>query len=381
MSPPIPFTKPRVGARELGYVKRVLTESDLASEGRFTVACSELLQERLGIPRVLLTTSCTSALEAAAMLCDLEPGDEVIMPSFTFVSTANAVVRQGARPVFVDVRLQDLNLDESLVEEAITPRTRAIFPVHYAGVGCEMDALLDIAARHHLRVVEDAAQGVHARYRGRALGSMGDLGAFSFHQTKNFVCGEGGALCVNDEALVERAEIVREKGTNRQQFLRGQVDKYTWVDVGSSFVISEILSAVLLAQLEQAEELTAARRAVHEAYDRALEPLEAAGLLRRPRVPADRETNYHLYHVLVRDQETRDGLLTRLRARGIQAAFHYVPLHDSPMGRKLAGQPRRLPVTEDASRRLLRLPLHADLTEEEISRVAEALAHGLRGQR
>jgi dTDP-4-amino-4,6-dideoxygalactose transaminase len=322
---------------------------------------------------VLMTPSCTAALEMAAILTDLAPGDEVIMPSFTFVSTANAVVRLGARPVFVDIRADTLNIDESLIEKAISPRTRAIFVVHYAGVGCEMDRITDLARSYVLRVVEDAAQSVNARYKTRALGSIGDLGAYSFHETKNYICGEGGALCINDPGLVERAEIIRDKGTNRRQFFRGQVDKYTWVDVGSSYVPSEVCSAFLYAQLELLDSISERRLRIHETYRELLQPLAAEGWLRLPFVPADCEANYHLFHVLLPDRATRDELMAQLAQNGIQAVFHYVPLHTSPKGRTFGYKEGDLPVTEDLSGRLLRLPAYYEITEGEQQRVASVI--------
>ncbi|WP_240911025.1 dTDP-4-amino-4,6-dideoxygalactose transaminase [Paludisphaera soli] len=361
----VPFNRPFIAGKELFYIARAVTQGNIAGDGEFTRLCSRLMEDRFAIPHVLMTPSCTAALEMAAMLCDLGPGDEVIMPSFTFVSTANAVARLGAKPVFVDVREDTLNLDETRIEDAVTDRTRAVFPVHYAGVGCEMDVILDVARRRGLRVVEDAAQGVDAYYKGRALGSLGDLSAFSFHETKNFICGEGGALGINDPELLERAEIIRDKGTNRRQFFRGQVDKYTWVDVGSSYVPSEICSAFLYAQLELTETINASRRAKYDAYLRRLEPLEREGRLRLPRTPEHCRSNAHLFYVLLPDEATRDELAAHLRSRGVLAVFHYVPLHASPMGRKFGYREGDLPLTEDASRRLLRLPLFHEMTADE----------------
>jgi dTDP-4-amino-4,6-dideoxygalactose transaminase len=333
------------------------------------------------VEHVLLTPSCTAALEMAALMFDLREGDEVIMPSFTFVSTANAIALRGARPVFVDIRPDTLNLDESLIERAITPRTRAIFPVHYAGVGCEMDAIMAIADAHGLHVVEDAAQGVHSRYKGRALGSIGHLGCYSFHETKNYICGEGGALCVNDRLLLDRAEIIRDKGTNRRQFFRGQVDKYTWVDIGSSYVPSEIVSAFLYGQLEMLDAIRDHRRENYAFYHGQLAELEAEGLLRRPVVPRHCETNYHMYYILLPSQDIRDGLLKHLNAAGIGAVFHYVPLHSAKMGIELGGDPSALPVTTDSSGRLLRLPLFYEITREEQERVCAEIERYLRAAR
>ncbi len=350
---------------ELEYIAEAVRSGHLAGDGPFTRRCQQWLEERYGAAKVLLVHSCTAALELAALLCDIKEGDEVIMPSFTFVSTANAFVIRGASPVFVDIRPDTLNLDEELVESAITERTRAIVPVHYAGVGCEMRPLMDLASRYRLRVIEDAAQALAATYEGRALGTLGDLGCWSFHETKNFISGEGGALVIQDETLLERAEILREKGTNRSKFFRGQVDKYTWVDVGSSYLPSELIAAYLFAQLERAEAIVMRRRRICELYAEMLGPLEEAGLLRLPRIPLSCEPNGHLFYILLRDETERDALLAHLDRSGINAVFHYVPLHESPMGRRLGVQSGELPVTEVMSRRLLRLPCYFDLTEDQ----------------
>ena len=378
--PTIPFNKPFVAGKELYYIAQAVTYGNLGGDGHFTAACSRFFEERFGIGKVLMTPSCTAALEMAALLCDFQPGEEVILPSYTFVSTANAFVRVGARPVFVDIRPDTLNLDERLVEAAITDRTRAIVPVHYAGVACEMDTILDIARRHHLLVIEDAAQGVNAFYQGRALGSLGQLGCYSFHETKNYICGEGGALCVNAPELVERAEILRDKGTNRKQFFRGHVDKYTWVDVGSSYVPSEIVCAFLYAQLEMLETISARRREIHEAYRETLAPLERDGLLALPRIPDGCASNFHLFFVLVPDAEIRGELLTALGRQNINAVFHYMPLHSSPMGRTLGYEPGDLPVTESMSGRLLRLPMFYEITDGQIAAVCQALEAALTEQ-
>jgi len=371
--PPIPFNRPFIAGKELYYIAQAVTYGNIAGDGHFTQACARLMESKFNIPRVLMTPSCTASLEMAAMLCELGPGDEVIMPSYTFVSTANAVVLQGARPVFVDIRPDTLNIDENLIETAITPRTKAIFPVHYAGVACEMDAIMEIARRHSLVVVEDAAQGVGATYKGRALGSIGDLGTYSFHETKNFTCGEGGALCINNPRFIDRAEIIRDKGTNRKQFLRGQVDKYTWVDAGSSYVPSEISCAFLFGQLEQMDAISCRRRQIYETYMELLTECERAGELRFPIVPAECGTNCHLFYVLFPDQPTRDAAIDHLRRHGISAVFHYVPLHTSPMGRKLGCQGGDLPQTEQLAARLLRLPLYYEITLHDQSRIAEQL--------
>jgi dTDP-4-amino-4,6-dideoxygalactose transaminase len=375
MGPRIPFNRPFIAGKELYYIAQAVTLGHLAGDGHFSRQCCRLLEQRFGIHRVLLTPSCTAALEMAAILCDLGPGDEVILPSFTFVSTANAVVRLGARAVFVDIRPDTLNLDEALIEDAITDRTKAIFPVHYAGVACEMDRIMALAGKYGLKVVEDAAQGLGASHDGRALGSIGHLGTYSFHETKNVICGEGGALCINTPALLERAEIIRDKGTNRKQFFRGQVDKYTWVDTGSSYVPSEICSAFLYAQLEEIDAITRRRRDIHRRYQQLLAPLESQSLLQLPRAPEGCEANYHLFYILLPDPRTRDELMQHLQQNGVHAVFHYVPLHSSPMGQKFGYRDGDLPITESVSRRLLRLPLYFEITEadqhEVVRRICE----------
>jgi len=361
----IPFNRPYIAGNELDYIAQAVELGNIGNDGRFTQRCSQLLEETFGIPKVLLTTSCTAALEMAALLCDLQPGDEVIAPSFTFVTTVGAFVASGARPVFVDIRPDTLNIDERRIEEAITPRTKAIIPVHYAGVACEMDRIMAIAEVHNLLVVEDAAQGVNAFYKDRPLGSIGHLGTYSFHETKNYICGEGGALCVNSAELVPRAEIIRDKGTNRQAFNRGEVDKYSWVDVGSSYVPSEIVSAFLYGQLELLDSIAARRKEIFQFYQEGLLALEETGQLRLPYVPDDCRSNYHMFYVLLPDGPTRDALLAHLRANGISAVFHYIPLHSAPMGRQLAVSNRELPVTDDVSGRLLRLPFYYSITRED----------------
>ena len=373
MASSIPFNRPCLAGNELAYVGQAIALGQLAGDGEFAGRCASLLEDRLQIPRVLLTNSCTAALEMAAMLCELGPGDEVVMPSFTFVSTANAVVRCGATPVFVDIRPDTLNLDETQIEAVLGPRTRAIFPVHYAGVGCEMGRIRELADKRDLIVVEDAAQAVNASWDGRPLGSIGHLAAFSFHETKNFICGEGGALAINDARFVKRAEILRDKGTDRQQFFRGEVDKYTWVDTGSSYTSSELVSAFLYGQLEQMDQISARRQAVFQRYHQALLSLEVAGHLRLPQIPENCKTNYHLFYLVLNDERTRDALLKHLRNLGIHAVFHYVPLHSSPMGRRVGKTPQPLTVTETVSRQLLRLPLFADLSIEEQARVTDGV--------
>jgi dTDP-4-amino-4,6-dideoxygalactose transaminase len=377
VQPKIPFNKPFITGKEIEYIASAVSNGGIAADGYFTRRCAELLADRFSILKVLMTSSCTAALEMAAILCDLKPGDEVIMPSFTFVSTANAVLRAAAKPVFADIRPDTLNIDERLIEERITASTRAIIAVHYAGVSCDMERIMAIALKHRLVVVEDAAQGVNATYNGRALGSIGHLGAYSFHDTKNYVSGEGGALCVNSPEFVERAETIRDKGTNRSQFFRGEVDKYTWVDVGSSFVPAEIVCAFLFAQLEAMDEITARRREVHRFYLENLSPLEERELLTIPRTPEGCETNYHMFYVLLGDGKTRDGLMAHLKQNGISAVFHYVPLHTSVMGRKFGYREGDLPLTEELSERLLRLPFYPDITSDEQMRVVRCLSEFL----
>ncbi|MGD1253674.1 dTDP-4-amino-4,6-dideoxygalactose transaminase [Mycobacterium seoulense] len=369
----IPFNKPCVVGSELIYVGQAVAGGHASGDGPFTKRAQLMLENAFGAKRVLLTTSCTSALEMAALLCDLQPGDEVILPSYAFVSTANAFVLRGGRPVFVDIRGDTLNIDERLIEQAITPRTRAIVPIHYAGIACEMDSIMDIAGRHGLLVVEDAAQGVFARYRERWLGTIGHLGCYSFHETKNISCGEGGALVVNDPALASRAEILREKGTNRTQFMRGQVDKYTWVDVGSSYIPSDMLAGFLVGQIENMEKITKRRGEIFDRYAALLAPLVESGLIRIPVLPPHCTPNYHMFYVLTADVEERDALIAHLSAAGIVAVFHYVPLHTSPYAKSL-GVPRiYLPNTEELSARLLRLPMYFDLTDEEVQEVADTV--------
>lgn len=373
----IPFNKPYMTGKELWYIAQAHALGNLAGDGSFTKKCNGWLEARTGTHKALLTHSCTAALEMAAILADLQPGDEVIMPSYTFVSTANAFVLRGAVPVFVDIRRDTLNIDETKIEAAITERTRAIVPVHYAGVGCEMDSIMAIARRHGLLVIEDAAQGIMATYKGRPLGSIGHLGCLSFHETKNIISGEGGALLVNDPALAERAEIIREKGTNRSQFFRGQVDKYTWVDVGSSYLPSELIAAFLWAQMEEADEITRRRLAIWSNYHQWLEGLERGGKLRRPMIPRECVHNAHMYYILLPDLATRTALIDALKRHEIHPVFHYVPLHSAPCGLKHGRTHGDLTVTEDIADRLLRLPLWLGL-EPQQTRVIERLLAELR---
>lgn len=369
----IPFNKPFLTGGELPNIEEAGRRGQLSGDGHFTRQCHRWLETQLGSPKALLTHSCTAALELAALLADLQPGDEVVMPSYTFVSTANAFVLRGAVPVFVDIRADTLNIDERLIEAAITPRTRAIVAVHYAGVACEMDAIMDIAHRRGLIVIEDAAQAILSTYKGRPLGSIGDLGCLSFHETKNIISGEGGALLVNRPELAERAEILREKGTDRSRFHRGQVDKYRWLDVGSSYLPGEMVAAFLLAQLEHARSLTARRLALWAAYHEAFAGLEARGRLRRPRVPADCGHNAHLYHLLLHDAGDRGRFIDAMSARGIGTVFHYVPLHSAPAGLRFARAHEPLPLTDRLSAQLVRLPLWVGLEAQQRGVIDAAL--------
>lgn len=359
----IPFNKPYMTGRELWYIAQAHANGHLSGDGQFTRQCHAWLRTNTGAASALLTHSCTAALEMAALLLGLEPGDEVILPSYTFVSTANAFALRGAVPVFVDVRSDTLNLDEGLIEAAITPRTRAICVVHYAGVSCEMDAILAIAARHGLAVVEDAAQGIMSSYKGRPLGTIGDFGTLSFHETKNIISGEGGALLCRDAQFAERAEIIREKGTNRSRFFRGQVDKYTWVDIGSSYLPGEITAAFLAAQMEAAGEITARRLAIWQRYHDWAAAHEAAGRLRRPVIPADCTHNAHMYYLLLPDPEARTRFIAGMREAGVQTVFHYVPLHSAPEGRRIGRAAGAMEVTDSHSERLVRMPLWIGVEE------------------
>ncbi|MDX9670485.1 MULTISPECIES: dTDP-4-amino-4,6-dideoxygalactose transaminase [unclassified Pseudomonas] len=370
----IPFNWPHMTGKELYYIAESHFNGRLAGDGPFTKHCHNWLGQRTGCSKALLTHSCTAALEMAALLLDIEPGDEIIMPSYTFVSTANAFVLRGGIPVFVDIRKDTLNLDENLIESAITDRTKAIVPVHYAGVACEMDSIMTIARRHDLKVVEDAAQGVMATYKGRALGGIGDLGAYSFHETKNVISGEGGALLVNDPQMALRAEIIREKGTDRSRFFRGEVDKYTWQEVGSSFLPGELIAAFLWAQLEEADRITQKRLASWNRYHELLAPLEARGILRRPIIPQECQHNAHMYYVLLAPDIDRQVVLEKFRSQEISSVFHYVPLHSSPAGRRYGRTHGSLEVTDDQSERLVRLPLWVGISEAQQIRVVEMLS-------
>jgi dTDP-4-amino-4,6-dideoxygalactose transaminase len=375
---PIPFNRPYANGKELVYAAEAQRACHLSGDGQFTKRCQQWIEQQTCCAKALLTHSCTAALDLAALLLDIRSGDEVILPSYTFVSTANAFVLRGAIPVFVDIREDTLNLDERLIEAAITPRTRAIVPIHYAGVSCEMDIIAAIARRYNLRVVEDAAQGVMASYKGRALGSLGDLGSFSFHETKNITCGEGGSLLINDPDLVLRAEIMREKGTDRSRFFRGEVDKYTWQDIGSSFLPSEITAAFLLAQLEEAQRITAGRLAAWQRYHEMLAPLEQQGLFRRPIVPTDCQHNGHLYYILLAPEIDRQAVLDELKRKKIGALFHYIPLHSSPAGMRFGRAHGDLSLTASLSQRLIRLPMWFGLSETQQQRVFDVLSVFLR---
>jgi dTDP-4-amino-4,6-dideoxygalactose transaminase len=370
----ISFNSPELTGREFEYMREAAERRHLSGNGYFTKLCEDRLRQELGAEKILLTTSCTAALEMTAILLNIQPGDEVIVPSFTFVSGANAFVLRGAKPIFVDIRPDTLNIDEALVEERISSRTKAIVIVHYAGVACEMELLLAISKKHGIPIVEDNAHGLFGKYRGRALGSFGTFATQSFHETKNFICGEGGALVVNEPFFVERAEILWEKGTNRKKFFAGLVDKYTWVDIGSSFLLSDLLAAFLFAQFEEADQIQSLRRGVWQYYYDCLQPRAPTLGITLPQVPPDCDHAAHLFHILLPSQAVRDNLITYLRSRGIGSAFHYIPLHLSPMGRQFGYREGDCPVTEDVSGRLLRLPFYNRLARENQERVTSAIS-------
>jgi len=367
------FNKPHLTGKELHYISEAHALGQLSGDGPFTRRCNSWLEHQTGCKKALLTNSCTAALEMAALLTDIRPGDEIIMPSFTFSSTANAFVLRGGVPVFVDIRADTLNIDETKIEAAITPRTKAIVPVHYAGVSCEMDSIMEVARKHDLVVIEDAAQGVRSEYKGRPLGSIGDLGCFSFHETKNIIAGEGGSLLINDERFIERAEVIREKGTNRAKFFRGQVDKYTWVDVGSSYLPGEIVAAFLWAQMEDAKRITDKRLAIWNTYYVALDALAKTGAVRLPIVPPECRHNAHMFYLLFRDLDMRTQAIECLNRAEITAVFHYIPLHSSPAGLKFGRAHGDMTVTNETSDRLLRLPLFYDMNEADPQRVVDTL--------
>jgi dTDP-4-amino-4,6-dideoxygalactose transaminase len=369
----IPFNRPVVVGKEIEYIAQAISSGHISGDGLFTKKAHTLLESELGVEKALLTTSCTHALEMMAILLDIQPGDEVIIPDFTFVSTVNAFVLRGARPVFLDVRPDTLNLDESHLEAAITPHTKAIVPVHYAGVGCEMDVIMDIANRHRIPVVEDNSHGLFGKYKGKYLGTIGVMATQSFHETKNFSCGEGGALIINDPSFIERAEIIREKGTNRSRFFRGQVDKYTWVDLGSSYLPSDILAAFLFAQLEQHNKIQAHRQQLWETYNAGLVEWASVHGVRLPVIPDQCEQAYHMYYMLLPDLETRQRFIEHLHQKGISSVFHYLPLHLSDMGQKFGGKEGDFPVTEQVSDQLARLPFHNGLTGSEQEQILDAI--------
>ncbi len=369
----IPFNRPYITGNELKYMKRVMDSLDtgghISGDGIYTKKVQEFFQSRFGARKALMTTSCTTALELATFLLNLKPGDEVIVPSYTFSSTVNPVLLAGAKPVFADIQEDTLNIDPLDIRKKITKKTRAIYPVHYGGVSCVMDEIMEIAQDHDLKVVEDAAQGVNAKYKGKYLGTIGDFGCYSFHETKNYVCGEGGALLINvdDQKILERAEVLREKGTNRSKFYRGEVDKYTWVDIGSSYLPSDLLTAFLYAQMEKLDEIQQLRMHVWNSYYSALKPFEENGTIRLPIVPEYAEHNAHLFYVLFHDEQVRDHMMKQLKESGILAIFHYVPLHSAPLGLKLGNRKEDLPMTENISGRLLRLPMYAGISEKELN--------------
>jgi dTDP-4-amino-4,6-dideoxygalactose transaminase len=367
----IPFNKPFIIGRELELISDAVAQGHLSGDGPYSKKCHHWFEERLGCNKALLTHSCTAALEMAAILCDIQPGDEVIMPSYTFVSTANAFVLRGAIPVFVDIRPDTLNIDESLIEPAITERTKAIVPVHYAGVPCEMNRIMDVASAHDLLVIEDAAQALLSTYGGKALGTIGHFGCLSFHETKNIISGEGGALLVNDMRYTDRAEIIREKGTNRSQFFRGEVDKYTWVDIGSSFLPTELVGAFLYAQLEQADAIITRRRQICSTYAERLATLHQSGLITLPSF--DKDSNGHMFYLLLDSLDVRSKLIVHLKERGILPVFHYVPLHSSPAGRKFGRTGTTMSQTDQLSERLLRLPLYFEMADTDIGRICDAI--------
>ena len=374
----IPFNWPYMTGKELSYIAEAHFNGKLAGDGPFTKKCHQWLEERTSTKRALLTHSCTAALEMSALLLDIKHGDEIIMPSYTFVSTANAFVLRGGVPVFVDIRPDTLNIDESKIEEAITAKTRAIVAVHYAGVGCEMDTISDIAKRYGLVVIEDAAQGVMARYKGKSLGSIGDLGTYSFHETKNVISGEGGALLINDETLAERAEIIREKGTDRSRFFRGAVDKYTWQDLGSSYLPGELIAAFLWAQLEEAKSITTKRIVIWDRYHAAFGTAEEQGLLRRPQIPFECEHNAHMYYLLLPSAQKRNEVMDELRQHGVNALFHYIPLHSAHAGQRFGRVAGDLQVTDGVSSQIIRLPLWVGMSDEQIEYVIQTVKKSVR---
>lgn len=370
----IAFNKPYINEREEENIKDSLLRGHTHGDGYYTKQIHEFIETTFNTKKALMTTSCSSALDMAAILLDLKEGDEVILPSYTFVSTANAIVLRGAKPIFADICEETLNIDPFEIEKKVTRNTKAIFPIHYAGVACDMDYIMNIAKEYNLKVVEDAAQGVNAKYKGKYLGTIGDIGCYSFHETKNYSCGEGGAILINnDKNLEKRAEIIREKGTNRSQFFRGEVDKYSWVDIGSSYLPSDIMSAMLCAQFEKLDEIQQKRRRVYESYYNGLKDLEKQEKLRCPVISEDCESNYHMFYILLNSEKARNYLIAKLKENQISAIFHYIPLHTSPMGLKIGYKQGDLPKTEDLSRRIVRLPIYAGLKDEETNYIIEKI--------
>ena len=369
----IPFNRPFIVPSAYNYLREAVVNGHISGDGPFTKRCHTLLESALGVPKVLLTTSCTHALEMAAILLDIAPGDEVIVPTYTFVSTVNAFALRGAQPIFADIRADTLNIDERSLSSLISSRTRAIVPVHYAGVGCEMDAILALANRNGLHVVEDNAHGLFGFYRNKMLGTFGSLATLSFHETKNFHCGEGGALLINDPLLIDRAEIIREKGTNRNRFFRGLVDKYTWVDLGSSYLPSDVLASLLFSQLEIRDEIQERRKSIWTTYENRLRDWALERDVRLPYVPSHCDQPYHMFYLILPTLDDRQRMIAHLKSRGVAAVFHYLPLHLSEMGRRFGGRPGDCPVAEDLSDRLLRLPLYYDLAESDQARVIEGI--------
>ncbi|MGM0411338.1 MAG: dTDP-4-amino-4,6-dideoxygalactose transaminase [Bacillota bacterium] len=371
----IPFTKPYLTDIESEYVQDVLKRKKISGDRKYTKKVNKYIENKFDTPKALLTTSCTHALEMACLLIDLKPNDEVILPSYTFVSTANPILLRGAEPVFVEIKKDTLNMDPNDIEKKITDKTKAIIPVHYAGVGCNMEKIMKIAKKNDLYVIEDAAQAVNAKYKDDYLGTIGDIGCYSFHESKNYVAGEGGAILINNDnsKLKKRAEIIREKGTNRSEFMRGEVDKYTWVDIGSSYLPSDLLAALLWGQLKKIDEINNMRRDNFEKYYKKLKPLEREGKIRLPKIPKDRESNYHLFYIIFNSKHKRNEIMDILKNKGIHAVFHYVPLHSSPMGKKLGYKPDDLPITEEISSRILRLPLYPELESDELNYIIDSL--------
>lgn len=377
----IPFNKPFIIGREIDYIKQSVSSGHIAGDGLFTVKCQQFLEKKLHAQKVLLTTSCTSALEIAAVLCNVGRQDEVITPSFTFVSTANAFYLRGAKIVFVDIKPDTLNIDEMKIRSAVTKRTKVIVPVHYSGVGCEMDKIMETARRGRIYVVEDAAQGIKAVYKGRYLGTIGDFGTLSFHETKNCICGEGGALIINNKKFINRSEIIREKGTNRSKFFRGEVDKYTWVDIGSSYLPSDLLAAFLYAQLENVDNITKRRKEIYDFYFQELAPFAIDGTMQLPFIPRYCRSNYNSFYIILESKKIRDRLLNFLRSKSIHTVFHYVPLHLSPVGRSMGYVKGQLPITESVSDRLLRLPFYYRLKNSEQCKVVTNIRQFFMGKK